>query len=481
MRRLPLNLYLASAVFALGLVLVAALAAQALWRTSAIAEDMAVRQQEALRQTERIEDLLFEKGLVASYVATHDESWLRELATRAGATRRWLDEVAAAAPASRQAQVHRLRDAYERHSRARDACLAAFRSGRTDVQDMLGATYEAAENVLSEAKELTAAFRADLESATAASRGAARRAQRWIAVLAGAVALAGIAFGVWMARRIARPIYELILRAESADPGRVRVERQSGSDELATLADRVEHLLARLAEQQRRLVQAEKMQAVGEIAAKLAHEILNPVAAVKVALDAEMRTAALPPDTVGVLAEANRMLARISGITQRLVRYSRPLEPRRCEVRVDEVVASALSASAHELQGRDVAAEAEVPPLPPAEVDPELVSQVLVNLVVNAAQASPAGSCVQVRARRGAGALVLEVADRGAGLPPERERLFQPFFTTRENGNGLGLAVSRNIVAGHGGVIEARDRPDGPGALFVVTLPQRGEPWASPS
>jgi signal transduction histidine kinase len=104
-------------------------------------------------------------------------------------------------------------------------------------------------------------------------------------------------------------------------------------------------------------------------------------------------------------------------------------------------------------------------------MDPELIEQVLVNLIVNACEASPPGGEVEVRATVERGALCLVVRDHGPGIAPAvRERLFHPFFTTKPHGNGLGLAVSRNIVREHGGQIDVGPA-EGGGSAFRVLLP----------
>jgi signal transduction histidine kinase len=112
-------------------------------------------------------------------------------------------------------------------------------------------------------------------------------------------------------------------------------------------------------------------------------------------------------------------------------------------------------------------------------VDPALIEQVLVNLLVNACEASPEGERVELHASADEQAVRFEVRDHGPGLSQEqRERLFRPFFTTKPHGHGLGLAVSRNIVLEHGGRIEADAAPGG-GAIFKVTLPRREVAWAA--
>src|SRR4029077_5974025 len=112
------------------------------------------------------------------------------------------------------------------------------------------------------------------------------------------------------------------------------------------------------------------------------------------------------------------------------------------------------------------------------EVDPLLVSQAISNLLANAAQTMPAGGVVELAATRrvvlGRDEVAISVADHGAGIAPSDERmLFHPFFTTKPNGHGLGLAMSQNIAVEHGGRIVAGNRPavDGSGAIFELLLP----------
>ena len=108
-------------------------------------------------------------------------------------------------------------------------------------------------------------------------------------------------------------------------------------------------------------------------------------------------------------------------------------------------------------------------------IDPEQIQQVLVNVVLNAIQASPCGGRVSVRCRAEAGRAVVDVTDQGFGVPPEaRARIFEPFFTTKERGSGLGLAISQRIVVAHGGEIRIEPGPGG-GTTVEISLPDSGE------
>ncbi len=485
MRRLPARLFVASAVFSAALVVIAVLSVESLRRASGLSEQLARRQLEALEETERLDDLFFQKGFLANYLVTHDPRWLRDLEERRKTTEAWLHHITEGAQASEKGDISaRLQAAYFRYDEHRRKSLEAYETARVgDSIREFEKAHEAISDVLTIAHALARASRDDLQATLAQNEGLMARSRNWIAALTAFTSLLGIGFGVWTARAIARPIYELILQVESAAPERVRLGTGAPAvtDELSVLTEHVTRLVARFDEQRRRLQQAEKMEALGEIAAKLAHEILNPVAGVKAAVQAMQRTTELPDHSRETLHEIDRSLSRIDGIMRRLVKYAKPLEPHRQPTAVAQIVASAVESASHELAACGVTVLADIPRLPPANVDAALMSQVLTNLIVNAAQASQPGSEVLVRARQQGRGLEVQVIDHGRGLPANREKLFRPFFTTREQGHGLGLAASQNIVAEHGGSIEARDTEGGAGATFVVSLPQEDPAWTSPS
>jgi signal transduction histidine kinase len=316
----------------------------------------------------------------------------------------------------------------------------------------------------------------------------ARRAQAALAMetararvlwLTGLGGLLSLLLGFALSRYATGPIYQLVLRLGSS--GVVDSVEVAGN-ELGALEAHVGALLTRIRQQDRALQQAEKLSELGEIASEIAHETLNPLAGVKGMLQALRRTP-LPPDRLPrELIDMERELARIEGIVRRLVHYARPLEARMRPVSITEVLDEAVRAAERTPAARRHAIRMLHAPNDVRWVmDPDLVRQVVVNLLVNSCEASPDGATVEVEATVDDDRLKLHVRDHGTGIKPsDRERLFHPFFTTKPHGNGLGLAVSRNIVREHGGQIEAFDRADG-GTVFTVVLPVREAPCAARS
>ncbi len=244
-------------------------------------------------------------------------------------------------------------------------------------------------------------------------------------------------------------------------------------------AESLERANRELRESGEQLRRAERLSALGEIAAGLAHEIRNPLAGMKGAL--EIVGSRVKPGTpeAEFSAIAAREAQRLEGLVQEFLDYARPRPP---HPRPDELpqvlrrVAGLLGPEA-ERAGVVLAIDADTAPSGPP-VDPEQIQQVVVNIVLNAIQASPKGGRVRVRSRAEAGRAVVEVTDQGPGMSPEAQaRAFEPFFTTTERGSGLGLAISQRIVAAHGGTISFGDVPGG-GTKVEIVLPDAGSPPA---
>lgn len=237
------------------------------------------------------------------------------------------------------------------------------------------------------------------------------------------------------------------------------------------LAREAERRLRDLARTRVRLAQAEKLAALGELASALSHELRNPLAILRsMAQNLEEGPGATPARST--CREMIEEIDRLARVTARLVDFARPLEPARRRVSPEELVERTYQLAEELLRERPI--ELTIAPGPPQlelDVDPDLLCQVLLGLLENAAAVAPAGSEVVLGWAVVGDDLELRVEDRGPGVPAElRRKIFEPFFTTRAGGHGLGLAVARQIVEAHGGRLEVGDRPGG-GAVFRLRLP----------
>ncbi|WP_163998033.1 ATP-binding protein [Pyxidicoccus caerfyrddinensis] len=235
-----------------------------------------------------------------------------------------------------------------------------------------------------------------------------------------------------------------------------------------TLAVRLEEV-SRLQDE---LVARERLTVLGEAAGVVAHEVRNPLGAILNAVAVLRREAHLGPTGQAAVGMLEEEVIRLEDIVKDLLDVVRPLEPRPRPVQVGELVRRALG----QLHGPPDAPTLrftvdEAPETPTIEGDEMLLQLAVTHLVRNAVQASPTGGRVRMAVEPADGGVCLVVEDEGPGIPDvDPRRIFEPFFLTRANGRGLGLAIVRRVVLAHGGTVRATARPGG-GARFELWLP----------
>jgi C4-dicarboxylate-specific signal transduction histidine kinase len=316
---------------------------------------------------------------------------------------------------------------------------------------------------------------------------------------AGAVLVAG---ALVLGRGVARPLDRLVEAAtrlgaegglpplgppgDQAGTGLARValafERTAAalSEERARLAAKVAELEAsnrRLAEAREELLRSERLASVGRLAAGIAHEVGNPLGAI--GGYAELARAKLAAGTVDAdavddfLRRIGTEAGRIDAIVRDLLDFARPAALALGPVQVGAALEAAARLARMQVRWREVTLQVDLPAdLPPVRADERRLSQVFLNLLLNAGDAMSGAGEVRVTGRRRDGQVVVEVEDSGPGFRPEaRLRLFDPFFTTKEpgQGTGLGLSVCHGLMASFGGTIEADEAPGG-GARFTLGL-----------
>ena len=239
----------------------------------------------------------------------------------------------------------------------------------------------------------------------------------------------------------------------------------------AELERRVAERTAALRASQARVIQQEKMSAFGLLAAGIAHEVGNPLAGISSLIQMIRRR---DPDRYvdDKLALAESQLGRIQRTIRDLIDYSRPASTLRSRVRPSEVVDEALGIAKYYQRTKERAITTDVPAdLAPIRGVRDHLTQVLLNLVLNAIDATGKGGRIHLEGRIEGSQVVLSVEDDGRGISPlDRDRLFQPYFTTKPQGTGLGLFVSRQVVEEMGGRLTFRSEV-GRGTIFLVHLP----------
>ncbi|MCX7803600.1 MAG: ATP-binding protein [Planctomycetota bacterium] len=223
------------------------------------------------------------------------------------------------------------------------------------------------------------------------------------------------------------------------------------------------------------LVHSEKLATVGKMAAHVAHEIRNPLATIGGFARTIMRK---PSNTERVIRNA-RIIAeevvRLENILRAVMDFSRPATPQLKPADLNALIERVCRVQNETLLNRNIRLFLDLDrSLPDVMIDETQISQVLINLIQNAADSMPAGGELSISSRRKEDMAEMSVADTGVGIPPElMDRIFSPFFTTKQNGTGLGLAVSKKIIDDHGGrVMVSSER--GKGTQFVIHLPLKG-------
>lgn len=232
------------------------------------------------------------------------------------------------------------------------------------------------------------------------------------------------------------------------------------------------YAMRRAAGMRRQMVAQQHLADMGEMAAVLAHEIRNPLGVIKgyAQLLGERADPSADPDGKQTLDRVVGEAGRLERLVNGLLDYARPAPPSRRPGDLAVLAGQAAELVAAEAAQGQVRLLRDLSPAP-AQADPDQVLQVVLNLLRNGVEACPEGGVVTLRAGQRGGEAFVEVIDSGSGLPAGLgDEIFKPFVTTRTDGTGLGLAVSRRIAEAHGGRLTARSGPDG-GARFRLSLP----------
>ena len=296
----------------------------------------------------------------------------------------------------------------------------------------------------------------------------------------GGIVLA-IVLSSWTSARVTRPIVQLARAAQDVASGNwnasVEVE---GHDELAQLADSFNRMTTELLVQKERLVQTERVAAWRELARRLAHELKNPLFPLQLTVENLVRAKSQGPEVFEEIfrESSETLLAEISnlkGIIGRFSEFSKMPQPQFQRVQVNEIVEAVtrLFQAQFQMQGREaISCQTQLDQhIRPIAADSELLHRALSNLVLNAMDAMPKGGTLTLRTHGHDGKVTIEVSDTGSGLTPEEcQRIFTPYYTSKEHGTGLGLAIVQSVVSDHGGRISVQSEP-GKGTTFTIELP----------
>jgi signal transduction histidine kinase len=306
----------------------------------------------------------------------------------------------------------------------------------------------------------------------------------WLALaVVGIGLLIGLLLSWWGAARVTRPVRNLAEGAREVAAGNWNAHVDvRGGGEIGQLGRAFNQMTQQMSEQRERLVQSERVAAWREVARRLAHELKNPLFPLQTTVENLQRAKEQRPEQFEeVFRESTSILLseidNLKTITDRFSDFSKMPQPELAAVNLNEVVRSAVKL--FEAQFGAVGRPPITPELhlqedlPAIQADSALLHRALENLILNAMDAMPAGGVLMLRTTNSNGNVHLEISDTGTGLTPEEcDRLFTPYYTTKQHGTGLGLAIVQSVVSDHGGRISVESET-GVGTSFHIELPSQ--------
>jgi len=298
--------------------------------------------------------------------------------------------------------------------------------------------------------------------------------------------IAALILGIYLARKISGPVTVLLDGVNQVATGKLdtKIAVDSG-DEIGKLAaafnmmtgklklhmDEVDKAHLEVLRTQKQLLQSEKMAAIGQLAAGLAHEIYNPLNVISGFTEVLLKQNR--PDTEKKhLEEIYRETGRCQNLIAELLRFAKPKKSGRTLSDIGVILTETVSLAQAQAKAQGISTIIDIPTnLPLVVADKDQLKQVFLNLLLNACQAMPSGGDLHVMAYTSDGRLNVDIKDTGIGIKTQDlQNIFNPFFTTKAEGTGLGLALSFAVMESHGGVINVKSK-EGEGAVFTLTLP----------
>ena len=258
--------------------------------------------------------------------------------------------------------------------------------------------------------------------------------------------------------------------------GKLREARAQAREDAQTIAEQ----LTALETSKRAALQNEKLAAIGRLAAGIAHEVRNPLGVIRASASMVQEHFSADEEAYRACEFIREETDRLNGLITSLLSLSRPADLRLQPVALETVIARAVQLAAEELRRHEIIVEQHYTELPEVSVDPDLMAQVVLGLMVNAAEAIGEQGQIRIHTAQGHDDTVcIEVADTGPGVTSaDAEHVFEPFFTTKPTGTGLGLPMAERIVRTHGGCIDLAPREPNAnqktGACFRVHIPIHG-------
>ena len=421
-----------------------------------------------------------QKGFLSYYFIEGDSEWLRQLGEyRQIFKERLKDAFSMAGSEEEERILQQIKAEYARYIEIKDRVIGFYQEGNRQEGIRL---HRQVRDIFFSVLELCEKFKEVHEHKIKQVRSESQAEAARLRVIAAAAVMVGVLLAVLLAfvlgHQILSPVRRLAAEADgSATAGTDENEVTALSRSVRGLLQNVDRTQSELQKSRESLLQIEKMALVGKLAAGMAHSIRNPFTSVKMRLFSLSRSLEFTNTQKEDFDVISEEIRRIDTIVQNFLEFSRPPKLIMQSISPSVVVDQTLQLLEHRLKSYDVEVSIQrTQPLPEIDADPEQLKEVLVNLVVNSCEAMERGGSIVIEEEEvprptGGRIAIIRVSDNGPGVAESiRDKVLQPFFTTKEEGTGLGLSIAVRIVEEHGGLIDIEPSPRG-GATFIVSLP----------
>lgn len=338
--------------------------------------------------------------------------------------------------------------------------------------------FQVGDDLVSLLSNMTAITKAKLERRTQDSLVGIDRMKLFLFVLISLGPFLGVVLAIILIEGFTKPLSVLLDATRKLKGGDLNYRVERLRYEFGEVAASFNEMASSLKDQMHKMQRAEQMTMVGEMAAGLVHEIKNPLAGIKASMQVLLEESDIPKEDHAVLKMVMSEVERIEALMKNLLNFAKPPKPLLLQVNMNDVLESTLALSLHSTLASKTRNGVKIlrnldPSLPACAVDPVQMQQVFLNLLMNGAEAMPEGGTLTVRTSENKSfhGIEIDISDTGTGIDEQlREKLFQPFFTTKHKGTGLGLAISKQFVEMNGGTISVEKNPEG-GTIFKIILP----------
>ena len=428
--------------------------------------------------------LVMQKGYVTYYFQDRDPTWLKELDKCHEELKMWLQKARSFAYSEEEKQtLNKIDTQYDRYAILRSKVIHLYTDGKEDQGLKL---QRSVRTQLFDIIDLCRHFQKLHEQ----SLEEARRDNQERVILVKELTMGGLVWALLLGsvlaytlvRNVLAPIHRLARGSGDDDmPGEGGDDVSALTTRFQTLMKDVEQTKSKLEWSRAHLQQAEKWALVGKLAAGVAHSVRNPLTSVKMRLFSMERTLKLDPSQQEDFEVISEEIRHIDSIVNNFLEFARPPKLKMLLSSPSDAVDLAIQLLRHRLESYNVKVLVNRDqPLPQISADPDQLKEVLVNLMVNSCEAMVNGGEIHIReetdlADSGDPVVVIRVSDTGPGIPEAvRNKVFQPFFSTKGEGTGLGLSIATRIVEEHGGWLDYKAE-EGKSGAFVITLPNREE------